>query len=46
VDATLVRLRHEVAIREGPHPRIYPLLGSGEVHLFATSWLPGGHGVY
>jgi len=46
VHATLVRLGHEVAIREGPHPRIYPLLGNGEVHLFATSWLPGGHGVY
>lgn len=46
VHETLVRLGHPVEVREGPHPEIYPLLGSGEVHLFATSWLPGGHGLY
>jgi glycine betaine/proline transport system substrate-binding protein len=46
VHETLLRLGHSVEIREGPHPEIYPLLGSGDVHLFATSWLPGGHGHY
>jgi glycine betaine/proline transport system substrate-binding protein len=43
---TLLRLGHQVTVREGPHPQIYPLLGDGEVHLFATSWLPGGHSLY
>jgi glycine betaine/proline transport system substrate-binding protein len=46
VHETLRQLGHEGEVREGPHPQIYPMLGSGEVHLFATSWLPGGHGVY
>jgi glycine betaine/proline transport system substrate-binding protein len=46
VHETLLRLGHVVDIREGPHPEIYPLLGEGELHLFATSWLPGGHAAY
>ncbi len=46
VHETLLRLGHAVEVREGPHPEIYPLLGTGEVQLFATSWLPGGHGRY
>jgi glycine betaine/proline transport system substrate-binding protein len=43
---TLLRLGHTVEVREGPHPDMYPRLGAGEVHLFASSWLPGGHGAY
>jgi glycine betaine/proline transport system substrate-binding protein len=46
VHETLLRLGHRVEVREGPHPQIYPLLGQGDVHLLATSWLPGGHGTY
>lgn len=46
VHETLLELGHAVEVREGPHPEIYPLLGRGEVDLFATSWLPGGHGAY
>lgn len=46
VEETLLRLGHEVEVREGPHPTMYPLLGEGELHLFASSWLPGGHGAY
>jgi hypothetical protein len=34
---TLLRLGHAFEIREGPHPEIYPLPGSGDAHLFATS---------
>ena len=33
-------------MREGPHPQMYPLIERGELHLFADSWLPGGHGTY
>ena len=46
VEETLLRLGHEVEVREGPHPTMYPLLGEGELHVFASSWLPGGHGAY
>jgi glycine betaine/proline transport system substrate-binding protein len=46
VEETLLRLGHEVEVRDGPHPRMYPLLGAGELHVFASSWLPGGHGAY
>jgi glycine betaine/proline transport system substrate-binding protein len=46
VEETLRRLGHTVEVREGPHPRMYPLLGAGGLHLFASSWLPGGHGAY
>jgi glycine betaine/proline transport system substrate-binding protein len=46
VHETLLRLGHSVEVREGRHPDMYPLLASGDVHLFATSWLPGGHGAY
>jgi glycine betaine/proline transport system substrate-binding protein len=46
VEETLLRLGHPVEVREGPHPEIYPQLGAGTVHVFASSWLPGGHGVY
>lgn len=46
VEETLLRLGHTVEVREGPHPKMYPLLGEGELHLFASSWLPGGHAAY
>ena len=46
VEEVLLRLGHDVEVREGPHPQMYPLLERGELHLFADSWLPGGHGVY
>jgi len=46
VEEVLLRLGHDVEVREGPHPEMYPLLEGGELQLFADSWLPGGHGVY
>jgi glycine betaine/proline transport system substrate-binding protein len=46
VEEVLLRLGHEVEVREGPHPEMYPLLDRGELQLFADSWLPGGHGTY
>jgi glycine betaine/proline transport system substrate-binding protein len=46
VHQVLLDLGHDVEVREGPHPEIYPLLATGGVDLFATSWLPGGHGTY
>jgi glycine betaine/proline transport system substrate-binding protein len=46
VEEVLLRLGHEVEVREGPHPEMYPLLAHGELHLFADTWLPGGHGTY
>jgi glycine betaine/proline transport system substrate-binding protein len=46
VEEVLLRLGHEVEVREGPHPQMYPLLARGELQLFADSWLPGGHGTY
>lgn len=46
VEEVLGRLGHEVEVREGPHPQMYPLIEHGELHLFADSWLPGGHAVY
>ena len=46
VEEVLLRLGHAVEVREGTHPQMYPLLERGELHLFADSWLPGGHGVY
>jgi glycine betaine/proline transport system substrate-binding protein len=46
VEEVLLRLGHAVEVREGPHPQMYPQLAQGELHLFADSWLPGGHGTY
>lgn len=46
VEETLLRLGHTVEVRQGMHPEMYPLLGRGELDLFASSWLPGGHGAY
>jgi glycine betaine/proline transport system substrate-binding protein len=46
VEEVLVRLGHTVQVREGPHPQMYPQLACGELHLFADSWLPGGHAAY
>ncbi|QGU06518.1 glycine betaine transporter periplasmic subunit [Corynebacterium occultum] len=46
VEEVLLRLGHEVEVHEGPHPEMYPKLASGEHHLFADAWLPGGHAVY
>lgn len=46
VEEVLRRLGHTVEVREGPHPEMYPLLARGELHLFADSWLPAGHGTY
>ena len=30
VEEVLLRLGHEVEVREGPHPEMYPLLARGE----------------
>ncbi|MGD7002788.1 glycine betaine ABC transporter substrate-binding protein [Corynebacterium halotolerans] len=46
VEEVLLRLGHEVEVHEGPHPEMYPKIASGEHHLFADAWLPGGHAVY
>lgn len=46
VEEVLLRLGHDVEVREGPHPEMYPLLARGELDLFADSWLPGGHAAY
>lgn len=46
VHEALLRLGHSVHVREGPHPEVYPMLGDGDLHLLATSWLPGGHSTY
>lgn len=46
VEEVLLRLGHEVEVHEGPHPEMYPKIASGEHHLFADSWLPGGHAMY
>lgn len=46
VEEVLLRLGHEVEVHEGPHPEMYPKVASGEHHLFADAWLPGGHAVY
>lgn len=46
VHDVLLRLGHEVEVREGPHPQMYPQLHRGEQHLFVDAWLPGGHGTY
>lgn len=46
VEEVLIRLGHEVVVHEGPHPEMYPKLASGEHHLFADAWLPGGHAMY
>lgn len=46
VEEVLIRLGHDVEVHEGPHPEMYPKLASGEHHLFADAWLPGGHAMY
>lgn len=46
VEEVLLRLGHDVEVHEGPHPEMYPKLASGEHHLFADAWLPGGHAMY
>ena len=46
VEEVLLRLGHDVEVHEGPHPEMYPKIASGEHHLFADAWLPGGHAVY
>lgn len=46
VREVLEALGHEVEVREGSHPEIYPMLGAGEVDLLAASWLPNAHRLY
>ena len=46
VQKVLERLGHEVEVREGSHPDIYPPLAKGEVDLLCASWLPNAHKEY
>ena len=46
VQAVLERLGHSVAVRQGPHEEIFPLLGEGSIDLMAAAWLPEGHAAY
>lgn len=46
VQEVLERLGHAVTVREGTHEEMFPLLGRGELDLFAVAWLPHAHGAY
>ncbi|HEX4986942.1 MAG TPA: glycine betaine ABC transporter substrate-binding protein [Burkholderiales bacterium] len=46
VQAVLERLRYNVAVKQGSHAQMYPLLGNGEVDVFVAAWLPGAHAAY
>jgi glycine betaine/proline transport system substrate-binding protein len=46
VHEVLERLGHTVEVREGPHEKIFPLLGEGAIDLMAAVWLPEGHRDY
>ena len=39
----LEREGYSVEVAEGPHAKIFPRLGAGEVDIFAAAWLPHGH---
>lgn len=39
-------LGHTVEIREAPHEDLFGMLGSGDVDLACSAWLPSSHGVY
>ena len=45
VEEVLHRLGHDVEVVDGLHEELYARLGRGELDLFATSWLPHGHGL-
>ena len=44
VQELLEREGYTVAVVEGPHAEIFPLLGEGGVDMLAAAWLPSGHG--
>ena len=46
VHEVLERLGHIVEVKEGPHEKIFPLLGQGSIDLMAAAWLPEGHKQY
>jgi len=46
VHEVLDRLGHEVAVTEGLHEEIFPVLGRGEIDLLAAVWLPDTHAGY
>jgi len=43
VQELLEREGYSVEVAEGPHAKIFPLLGAGQVDIFAAAWLPHGH---
>ena len=43
VQELLEREGYSVEVVEGPHAKIFPRLGAGEVDIFAAAWLPHGH---
>ena len=43
VQELLEREGYRVEVAEGPHSKIFPRLGAGEVDIFAAAWLPHGH---
>ncbi|WP_432557704.1 glycine betaine ABC transporter substrate-binding protein [Granulicoccus sp. GXG6511] len=45
VEEVLLRLGHDVAVMDGLHTDMYAALAAGDIHLFATGWLPHGHGI-
>lgn len=46
VQHVLERLGHNVALQQGSHAEVYPMLANGEVDLFVAAWLPNAHGSY
>lgn len=42
----LESLGHAIEIKEAPHESMYQMLGSGEVDLICSAWLPASHGAY
>lgn len=42
----LERLGHEVVLKEAPHEEMFRMLGTGEVDLVCSAWLPDSHGAY
>jgi glycine betaine/proline transport system substrate-binding protein len=46
VQLVLEELGYTVEIVEGPHEKIFPLLGQGKVDLFVAAWLPEAHATY
>jgi len=46
VQKVLERIGYSVVVEEGPHEKIFPLLGEGSLDLMAAAWLPEGHARY